>query len=272
MKRYLELLIVLSIISGIVYLAFLLPQNDRLWEDYHAKTPSAHIGSHSVTLSNVRDWTYQQGDPVSTLWLDGVEIYPEDIEAVWFGLSRFSDWGALGHTFLSFELADGSAYVLSIEARREKGEEYTAFKGLFRKYDLLYGWGTERDYIGVRVDVLEQPIEFYRLALSPEEAAGIFKAAALATNKLEHTPRFYNTLFSNCTNELVQAINDQYPDSMGYHIAQNLPGLSVEYLMDLELIDSPVPSVIPIKDEALMAAALESNVAYSHALRDTLER
>ena len=33
---------------------------------------------------------------------------------------------------------------------KEKGSRYHPLKGIFRSYELIYVWGTERDIIGVR--------------------------------------------------------------------------------------------------------------------------
>ena len=53
------------------------------------------------------------------------------------------------------------------------------------------------------------------------------------TQSLEYTPRYYNTIFSNCTNELAKAA--------GFHWAPAfiLTGESDEYLFDRHLLDAP---------------------------------
>lgn len=243
------------------------PSHERNWQDFSARTPDAIITPERITLKNVRNWNHTETHTVSQEWVDAVTIDPTTVTRVWFGLSNFSKISALGHTFLSFELENGEVYTLSIEARREAGEEYSAFKGLFNTYELLYGWGTERDYVGVRVHLLQQPIELYPLLLTEAEAAAVFRAVATETHQVAQSPRFYNTITSNCTNELTQSINKKYPGKIGYHIAHNLPGLSVAYLQDIGLIAAGPRKVIDPEDQQLHTARMISPTAYSEAIR-----
>jgi len=264
-------LLLITIIGFGIYLYLLTPSHDRDWESFSSRTPDAIVSSSNVTLTNVRNWNHSTSSVLSEDWIDQVEIDPADVTKIWFGLSSFSDIAAFGHTFLSFEFTDGNVYTLSIEARREIDEEYSFTKGLLRQYDLLYGWGTERDYVGVRTFLLDQKVELYPLDLTQAEAAAVFIALAEATNRVAIEPRFYNTLTSNCTNELVKVINQKYPDSLPYHISHNLPGLSIEYLQNQGLIDSTTKrSILPADNQALLSTIDQSPADFSRVLRETI--
>ena len=52
-------------------------------------------------------------------------------------------------TIMSFEMSDRTRLACSIEVRRRE-ERYHPIKGLFRQYELIYVWATEKDVIGVR--------------------------------------------------------------------------------------------------------------------------
>lgn len=271
MKRIMLALLVIILSAGI-YLFTLSASNDRTWESFSARTPDAIVTDNQVTLTNVRNWNHSTSSVLSEDWIDTVEIEPQEIKQIWFGLSSFSPVAAFGHTFLSFELIDGSVYTLSIEARREADEEYSFTKGLLRQYDLLYGWGTERDYVGVRAFLLDQQVELYPLTLTPEESAAIFAALAEETHRVASTPRFYNTLTSNCTNELVKVINHKYPDSLPYHISHNLPGLSIDHLQNQGLIEPDAQRIIiPANNQALLDTIDSSPEDFSRVLRDIIQ-
>jgi len=270
MKKIL-LLLLISILSFGIYLFTLSPSNDRDWETFSARTPDAVVTSDSITLTNVRNWNHSTSSVLSEDWIDSVTVDPTQLKRIWFGLSSFSDIAAFGHTFLSFEFIDGSVYTLSIEARREADEEYSFTKGMLRQYDLLYGWGTERDYVGVRTFLLDQKVELYPLDLTPAESAAVFVALAEETHLVATNPRFYNTLTSNCTNELVKVINQKYPDSLPYHISHNLPGLSIDYLQNQGLIDSTTKrTIIPADNQALLDTINGSPMDFSRVLREII--
>ena len=155
-------------------------------------------------------------------------------------MNRFGAVPAIGHTFLTFETSSGTALTLSIEARREVSENYSSWWGLFNQYEVWYGWGTERDFVGVRLFLLDEPIEYYRLDLTPTEAQAVFVAVAQETAAVADKPRFYNTLTANCTSLLATAINQTYPDRIPYHISWNLPGMSIRFLHQQALLDQTI--------------------------------
>lgn len=210
------------------------PRADRSWIPEQARTARAVIDD-TITLTNVRDWTYDENGPLSQTWTERT-VDPDSIVQVWFLLEPFSDLEAIGHTFLSFEFADGTVLSFSVEALREQGEEYSALRGQFREYELSYQWGTERDFVTRRLIYLDHPLRLYPLTLTPEEGALLFKALAKETNVLADHPRFYNTLSANCTNVLATLINAHFPGALPYDLSWNLTGLSDEYLMREGLI------------------------------------
>jgi hypothetical protein len=58
----------------------------------------------------------------------------------------------MAHTMMSFEFEGGDCLCFSIEARKEKGEGYSAVKGLFRQFELVYIAADERDLIRLRTN------------------------------------------------------------------------------------------------------------------------
>ncbi len=233
MKR---IILAILAIALVVLIGFLIatyaksPRQDLNWIPEQSRTARATITDEAITIQNVRNWTYSAEEPVSRDW-EEVTVDPSTITRAWFLLEPFSDFKAIGHTFLSFEFADGRVLSFSIEALREQGEEYSALRGQFREYELSYQWGFERDFITRRVVYLDHPLRLYPLSLSPEESAALFRSLAAETNMLAEHPRFYNTLSANCTNMLAKMVNKHYPGTLPYDLSWNLTGLSDEYLM-----------------------------------------
>lgn len=124
-----------------------------------------------------------------------------------------------------------------MEARREKGEDFSAFWGLFNKFELMYIWGDDEDLTGRRLFVEKNKVYKYPLKLTKEQSKNLILQLANDTKDLETTPKFYNTLTDNCTNVLAKAANKAYPNSIPLDISWFLPGFSDKLLLKLGLID-----------------------------------
>ncbi len=111
------------------------------------------------------------------------------------------------------------------------GQEYSAWRGAFRAYELAYQWGTERDFVTRRLLYLKHPLRLYPSTIDAATAQALFRDLAQETNALAEQPRFYNTLTLNCTNVLAFIINRHAPHTLPPDITWFLPGRSDEYLM-----------------------------------------
>lgn len=259
----------------LVYRVTLTPQTSRSWLPEQERTATADIGD-TITLHNVRDWTYSDTAPLSTEWIE-MTVDPSTITRTWFYLEPFSDWEAVGHTFLSFEFEDGTALAFSVEARRESHETYSAVRGLANEYELSYQWGTERDFVARRLVYLNHPLRMYPLELSQEDSAALFRTLARETNTLAKTPRFYNTLAANCTNVLASIVNTHYPGRLMYDLSWYLTGYSDGYLMKEGLIKiegtasetKTLHDLTPFRTEVKEKATADA-VAFSTFLRTLL--
>lgn len=207
------------------------PQSDLVWDDAASKQVSTVTNGNLLTLYDLRDWTYASGTILSKEWAKETTVNTESLVGVWFLLEPFSEWQAVGHTYLTFEFQDGNNISFSVEARRESHEDYSALKGTFRNYELSYTWGTERDLLTRRLLYLQHPLRMYPLNLEPEVQKQLLLSLAAQTNFLKEQPRFYNTLTANCTSILAKEVNRAYPNSIPYHISWNLPGYSDTFLM-----------------------------------------
>lgn len=216
------------------------PSNNREWQTDVELLPYATIDGDRVTVHNVRNFRYRTGtDYVPdyyTKTYDLSQLTSVDLFAVyWMGPS-------IAHTIISFGFGEGGHLAISIEARKESGEGYSAINGFFRQYELIYVVADERDVIGLRTNVRQDPIEdvyLFRLQGSVEDGRQFFLAYMKAINELVDKPLFYNTLFSNCTN-LIWANADYNSDRVPFSWTLLASGYAPEYLYEMGKLDQSV--------------------------------
>jgi hypothetical protein len=240
LKRIL-LFILFVVVAVCVYIyGVLKPANTREWEYGFEILPHFSIAGNRVTVKNLRDFTYVSGSTFQKGYFD--EDYSIDsISRVWFVVSKFSGFEGVAHTYFVFDMTDRAPITVSVEARRERGENYDIVGGLFNSFELMYVWGSERDALVRRSLVNKDKVYMYPLTLPEGGAAKIFMRLAARSHDLESTPRFYNTLFSNCTNELAKTANDIKPGAIPWNISLVLPGYSARELQKLGYIKSSDP-------------------------------
>ena len=186
------------------------PSNTRDWQPDVARLPSALIEGNRVTIRNVRNFGYPSPTAVVERW----ETRTYDLGKV-VGFDMFlSSWGAAGiaHTISSWEFSDGRHLAISIETRKEKGEQYSAVLGFFRQFELYYVVADERDVIGVRAGPRNEDLHLYRLRGSPAFARALLLDYLDEVNRLDRAPRWYNALTHNCTTQI------------RHHVEQIAPG------------------------------------------------
>lgn len=236
---YLIIFIIFAIGAFLIYTyAFKKPSNSRNWESGFEKMPSAVFNEdETVTIKDIRDWTYDENGPITYDYIS--KTYdPSKIKNVYFLMEPFSKWKAIAHTFMEFEFEDGDKILVSVEARREVGEDFNAFYGLFNNYELINVWGTERDLVGRRLIVEKSDTYKYKVVLSDQYAKNIFIELAKETARLKDTPEFYNTFSDNCTNRLAKAANAIKPGVVPYDLSWVLPGNSVKFLYKIGFIET----------------------------------
>jgi hypothetical protein len=174
------------------------PSNDRAWQADVAKTPWAEIQGDTVTLHNFRNFDYRSAADMIPHW----ETRTVRLSQLTGGDLFVNFWGSqwMAHPIASFQFADGPPVAVSIEIRREEGEEFSALGGLYRWFELIYVVGDERDLVRVRTNFREgEDVYLYRLTLSAEEARQRFLDYLTALNALHERPQWYNAIFANCT-------------------------------------------------------------------------
>lgn len=214
------------------------PSGDRTWIPEQTVMPAATFDGSRVHLSNIRSFRYTARNTFTPGYVERT-VDLDQLQSVWYVLTPFSNnWRGPAHSFVSFGFADSQYVAISVEARREPGETYDAVKGLFRRFELMYVIGDERDLIGQRAAFDTERVYLYPIRATPEKMREMFVAMVTRANTLRERPEFYNTLTNNCTSNVVRHVNQIAPSTVPSGIKTILPGYTDEVAMRLGLIDS----------------------------------
>ena len=233
-----SILVVLVLLWAFVRHLSLRPSNDRSWVNDNERLTTAEFDDDEVTIRNVRDFEWRSNRDFDKRWLD-MKINLNDVSKIWFVLEYFDpSRRQMAHTIMSFEMSDGTRLACSIEVRRERGERYHPVKGLFRQYELIYVWATERDVIGVRTRCRKRSVThlFEAVVLGPGNERRMLESYLKRTNKLSQSPEWYNTITNTCTTNIVRHVNEVYPGRVPRAVAVLLPGLSPKLLQRNNLV------------------------------------
>jgi hypothetical protein len=213
------------------------PSNERDWTPEQARTAYAIFEGDTVCVQNVRFMTCRTKSDCDVRWEKRCYDLRE-IRTVDFVVSAFSAWKAMAHTFLTFGFEDGQHVAVSVEVRKVKGQSFSALKGLFRQYEIIYVIGDERDVIGVRANVNREPVYLYPIRITPEHARGLFVSMLQRADALSQRPEFYNTLTNTCTTNIVRHIDELTGRSLGVHYQVTFPGYADDLAYKVGLIDT----------------------------------
>lgn len=196
---------------------------DRDWFPYLAHTAHVDVSEERFSVAPVSDWAYSGDGPTTQAYRDAA--YDLDaVREVWFVLEPQPGSQLAAHTLLLFEFEGDRILGLTIEARRERDEQYSALRGIFNAFELSYVWASARDLLTRRAVMLSHEVFVYPTDLSDGQRRALLSNLLARTDALERRPRYYNTLFSNCTNELAKAAGFRWAP------AYILTGQSDEYL------------------------------------------
>lgn len=229
-------LVFLGLANTILYLV-VTPKQDRDWTVEHALLPMIYFqgdkNNPDITVKNIRDFHWDSADKVH---YKEMKFQLEDVVELKAVVSHFSAISEIAHVFLIFVLDDGRELGVSIEARREKGEEFSIHGGLLAQFEIMHVLATPDDLLGIR-KVNKELTHIYPIKETKEKAQELFMLIADEVIALNEKPRMYHLFFKNCTNQLVKHVSvltdRQYP----WFFQTVAPGDTGRILYDLDLID-----------------------------------
>lgn len=245
------------------------PSHDRNWQEDVSRLPSAEVEGDKLTVHNLRNFEYRSETDFTPHWeertfdlsqLEGADLF-------------MSDWGATGivHTIASWDFGDGPSLAISIETRKEVGEEYSAIKGFFRQYELYYVVADERDVIGVRANHRGEKVHLYRIRMQVPVARELLLSYFERINQLAVRPAWYNALTANCTTTIRMHVQ-----SIGRGRALNWRHFANKYGDELLYMRGQVNTSIPfqeLQERSDVTAAIQAagnNPNFSKLIRRNL--
>lgn len=196
---------------GVVTWHWLIPAtNSGDWQPDVAQVVTAVVEGDKLTVRNVRNCTYRSETDYDAKW----EERTYDLTKLQAMDLMFVYWGSplIAHAMVSFEFEDPSApgglsyLCASIETRKLKGQGYSAVKGMFKQFALIYTIGDERDLIGLRTHFRKEQVYIYRLGGSQQYRRAMLMSYMNRANRMAEHPEWYNALTSSCfTNILFQS-------------------------------------------------------------------
>lgn len=215
------------------------PSNDRQWHPQQERMPQVHVRGDAVEIRNVRDFVYRSESDFDRRYTDRTYDLRK-LDSAEYVVSRFGGVPGLAHAFLTFRF--GGEYVaISVEARKERGEAYSPFKGLLNAYELMYVIGSERDLIGVRTHVWNEEVTLYRIKADPAKVREVFLDMTRRAAALSRKPEHYDTLFNSCNSNIVAHVNAIAPGTIGLDPRLILPGFADRVAYEQGLIESKLP-------------------------------
>jgi hypothetical protein len=189
--------------SFVVVLAWWLtikPREDRAWQPDVARRAWADVGDDEITLHNVRNCDYRTDSDYTPRWETRVvqlsKLTGVDLAINFWG----SPW--IAHPIASFQFADSLPLAISIETRKAIGQTYSALRGFYRQYELIYIPADERDVIRLRTNYRGEQVYLYHTTASAERARAIFLEYLKHLNQLHERAEFYNAVTDNCTTNI----------------------------------------------------------------------
>lgn len=234
--------IILSVLAALILLflsiqIFIRPSNARDWTPDQAVLPQVVVTGDTVSIRNIRNFTYRTTSDYDPGYYDAT-FDLNKLKKAYFIVEPFSGYVGAAHTFLSFEFEDDRFLAISVEIRKEKGESFSAVKGLLNQYELMYVIADERDVVKLRSNYRKDDVYVYPIRADQEKVRAVFLDMLERAISLESKPEFYNTLTNTCTTNIISHVNKISPKRVPFDIRALFPANSDELAYELGLIDT----------------------------------
>lgn len=263
----------IAVVFVVVLLAWLAipPSNARDWQPDVGVLPYAEIRGDHLIFHNVRNADYRT-ETDYTVRLEDRDLDLSKMHALDLFLIY---WGSplIAHTIMSWAFDDGQHLAISIETRKQKGQSYSAVRGFFRQYELIYVVADERDVVRLRTNYRGEDVYLYRMDVSPDNARRLLLSYVRAINALRDHPEWYNALTENCTTA-IERIAGPYQTRSWWSWKLFLNGHLDELAYDIGAIDHSMP-FSELKTKSYInprAKAADADPQFSARIREGLPR
>lgn len=185
------------------------PEPER-WQISWAKEPHFSIQDNQLTIHNLRDFHYRSETDFDARYR--TECYDLDqLTEVDFAECHWDGMEAVCHTMLSFGFADGKRFVISAETRLPEGETQSALGGLYKRYGLLYVFGTEEDIFALRTNHRHEDLLVMPMQITPERGRELLETYIRIAQQSHLSRKPYNTITSNCSSGVMESFRALAP-------------------------------------------------------------
>jgi hypothetical protein len=246
------------------------PRDDRAWADDVSRHLQSSRSGNELTLVNVRNFDWRSDTDYTPRW----ETRRYNLDRLRSVDTAMSYWmgPAISHTLVTFGFDNGQGGIeqlaFSIEIRKEQGEEFSAIAGFFKKFELSLIAADERDILRVRTNVRGEDVFLYRVDMTPEASRSLLLAYLAEADKLAKAPRFYDTLFANCTT-IVYGMAERIVGGLPLDWRLLASGYLPEYLYDVGALvpGFDVDTLRAAGRITLRAQAADASANFSRAIR-----
>lgn len=265
-SRALLAVYVVTVVGWNAWWVSLRPRTDRDWAPDVGRQTTGTIEGGLLTVRDVRCFDWHTETEFEERWetrsyelarLDSVDLFA----SYWASPS-------IAHLIVSFGFEGSDQLAFSIEVRRERDELWSNFAGFFKAYELVTIAADERDIIRLRTTVRREDVYLYRLQSTPAFRERLLRAYIADCNRLAAAPRFYHTIITNCTTQivrLVRAAGERMPLDWRMIATGHMPA----YLQRIGIVDPSKPFA-EIKARAAISKlgqALDRDPEFSQRIR-----
>ncbi len=180
------------------------------WQTSWAREPQFLISGNILTISNLRDFHYRSETDFDPKYR--TEHYDlSNITEVNFAECHWDGMEAICHTMISFGFADGKRFVISAETRLPEGEKQSGLGGLYKRYGLLYIFGTEEDIFALRTNHRHEDLFLFPMKLKPGRGRELLENFIRIAQETHTTKKPYNTISANCSSGVMQSFRALAP-------------------------------------------------------------
>lgn len=200
------LALAVSALVAVYYLGFVVPNANIKWSPEQARQPHVEIDGDSVSgkrvhVDDVRNFTWHTATDFEPRFYNRTYDVSK-LDSMYYCVAAMPLWEGVAHVFVSFGFTDGQFVAVSVEGRRPEGVPYRLIPSMFRRFQLMYVVGDERDVLGLRGAIWKKPVYFYPVRSTPERKRAIFLDMMERAHSLEEHPEFYHLITNNCMNNI----------------------------------------------------------------------
>ena len=246
----------------------------KKWQTPWERAPQFAIEGNSLTIHNLRDFRYRSENDYEPLWR--TESYRLDaITGVDFAECHWDGMEAICHTMMSFTFADGKRLVISAETRLPEGETQNSIAGLYKRYGLIYIFGTEEDIFRLRTNYRHEDLLLMPMKIRPERARDMLLHFVNLQQEAEQQHAAYNTAANNCSSGIMSTFRSLAPEMpRRYDLAPIHNGSISRILFTYgALMSQPNESYDELRKRCYLGYDIspDRRESYSQALRDIIQ-